>query len=728
MSATGIYLLVILQLLPASAINVRRPPSKEVSSLLEYSSEASVQGKVKGGVTSHFANFAEDRSYFAALGQTNKMGVTRYQNHQFKKVKRTDGKFFWSDAANREEHNFTGAKDLTASVTWGWHHPSGVYNTIPVGSPLLDDQNNIYIGADDAIRKFDVNGVIKWSYAPRGQLAAAPSLCPAGARRLQDRDGAFNQEQEALLRPDWAAGSAPDEAARLSQDFHVGDVVSVRPGASYWADGKELYGAGDQGMISGVVPGEQGRDGRAVILWTRTGEKTVVQLRTMTERFSHVEQKRRDTTLPAMMVGSTTSGYVFAIDLDSGDELWATWASNDIAGVKGSVACKGGIVVVATNRCTDRYCYRYRNQTNVLTPGNQYVRGLSAADGSSVWEYKTFQPTWNMIPLWGPGTSVLFQDWEGRLYSLDYLTGAENFKVGGDIGTHTNAAAVYSAAGHNMVVALGVQHYTSGRCNPYPAPGILPSCWTWPGTKGFIRAYNVSSGRRLWEVETSEPPASASISVLNSPAMHTRLVVTLGHNCYHGSPSQIWGLDPNNGNIRWIKEGPTLWTGFCAGDKEGADIRRAMGGRDKCNPNSWSLPVADATGDLYVGNQVGELMRYGLDPHSTNYRPQLLSTLTTGVAFQDAAIAIGAGVMAVSTCTSLVVFHSMADFENSTWSISHSDYSPISDKVHGEDVSHEISEESHVDISVTPKVDVDEEHPSGPYQRQAKKEEPVFEY
>jgi len=383
--------------------------------------------------------------------------------------------------------------------------------------------------------------------------------------------------------------------------------------------------------------------------------------------------------------------------------------------VKGSVACKGGIVVAATDRCTDRYCYRYRNQTNVFTPGNQYLRGLSAADGSAVWEYKTFQPMWNMMPLWGPGTSVMFQDWEGRMYSLDYLTGAELFKVGGDIGTHTNAHAVYSS-GHNTVTALGVKHYSttahstqaSGRCNPYPAPGILPSCWTWPGTRGFIRTYNASSGRLIWEAETGEPPASASISALNSPAYHTRLIVTLGHNCYLGSPSQIWGMDPNNGHIKWIKDGPTLWTGFCAGDKEGADIRRAMGGREKCNPNSWSIPVADSTGDFYVGNQVGQLMRYGLDPISTSTRPNLLSTLTTGVAFQDAAIAFGSGLMAVSTCTSLIIFASMDGFQNAEWSISHSNYSNLSEMVHGEDVSHEISEESHGDISVWPKVDSDD--------------------
>ncbi|CAK0829210.1 unnamed protein product [Prorocentrum cordatum] len=348
-----------------------------------------------------------------------------------------------------------------------------------------------------------------------------------------------------------------------------------------------------------------------------------------------------------MLVGSTTSGFVFALDLASGDELWATWVSNDIAGVKGSVACKGGIVVVATDRCTDRYCYRYRNQTNVLTPGNAVVRGLSAADGSSVWSYKTFQPTWNMIPLWGPGDSVMFQDWEGRVYSLNYLTGNPNFMVGGDIGTHTNAHAVYDS-NHNVVVALGVKFYTSGRCNPYPAPGILPSCWTWPGTRGFIRGYNASSGRRIWEVQTPEPPASGTAAMLNTPAFHTRLVVTLGHNCYLGSPTQIWGLDPDDGDIRRARNG--------AG--EGADVRRAMGGREKCSPNSWSMPVVDSMGDIYVGNQVGQLMRYGFA--GAEYRSELLSTLTTGVAFQDAAIAFGAGVMAVSTCTSLIVFQTMA--------------------------------------------------------------------
>jgi len=432
-----------------------------------------------------------------------------------------------------------------------------------------------------------------------------------------------------------------------------------------------------------------------------------VQLHAMEKRFTRVD--KRGTILLAMLVGRTTSACVFAIDFGSGDELWATWASNEIAGVKGSVACKGGIVVVATDRCTDRYCYRYRNQTNPLTEGNSIVRGLNAADGTNVWSFKTMSPVWNMVPVWGPEGSVVFQDWEGRLYSLDLQTGDKRFQVGGDIGTHTNAAAVYDA-GHNVAVALGMLHYNVNNfdmasalgipvgkyCNPYPAPGILVNCFTWQGGPGFVRGYNATSGRPLWEVRTPEPPASAAAGMLNSPGMHTRLVVTMGMNCRFNSPSQIWAIDPNSGHTRWMRDGPTLWTAQCAGDRQGADIRRAMGGRAACTPNSWSNPAIDSNGDVFVGNQVGELLKFGT-PSGTSGAPsnvQLTSTLTTGVAFQDSAVAFGPGVMAVSTCTSLMVFQTMAGFQSEAWSVSHGDFSP-SAGVHGDPAAHEISETAH---------------------------------
>jgi outer membrane protein assembly factor BamB len=704
--ALGVRRLLILQLLPTLAVCVQKSTSVNT----ELTSGGSLEEKSNVSVYSVPAERTERTVSLlgvegvTALGAMNKVGVTRYQNHIFKRTKGKDGQLFWADPANRDGQRYSGATDLAVSLTWGWHHPTGVYNTIPVGSPLIDDELNIYIGADDAIRKFDINGAIKWSYAPRGQLAAAPTLVVGSSRRLAEVEKDDLEEQ--LLRPEWTK----DDEYQFSVNFKPGDLVRVKPGTSFQAEGMELYRAGDKGLISGVLPAEEGKASSAVIQWTRTGHKSEVQLRDVKDHFERVESKGKAATLPSMLVGSTTSGYVFAIALDSGEELWATWASNDIAGVKGSVAGKDGIIVVATDRCTDRYCYRYRNETVPLTPGNSFVRGLNAADGSAVWEFKPMSPVWNMVPQWGPDGSVLFQDWEGRAYSLDLQTGDKRFQAGGDLGSHTNAAAVYDP-GHNVLVALGMTHYSVNNyhmenalgvpvgkyCNPYPAPGILVNCFTWPGGRGFIRGYNATSGRSIWETETPEPPASASTGMLNSPGMHTRLIVTMGMNCKFNSPSQIWALDPNSGHIRWMRDGPTLWTMQCAGDKEGADIRRAMGGRAACKPNSWSAPAIDSNGDVYVGSQVGELLKFGTPPGSTPSPNNvgLLSTLTTGVAFQDSAIAFGPGVMAASTCTSLIVFQTMSGFENETWSVSHNDYSPSPHMVHGEEVSHTISEAAH---------------------------------
>ncbi|CAK0834146.1 unnamed protein product, partial [Prorocentrum cordatum] len=415
--------------------------------------------------------------------------------------------------------------------------------------------------------------------------------------------------------------------------------------------------AGDLGQIEKVDVA--GGEPRATIRWQRSGHRSVAGLSALSKRFVSIRAPRR--SAPAMLVGSTTSGYVFALELATGEELWATQASEQIAGVKGAVSGSGGVVVVATDRCTDHLCYRYRNSSNPLTPGNRVVRGISASDGSSLWEYRTFSPVWNFVPQYhtSDGT-VMFSDQEGNTYCLDLESGTERWMQEGAMGTYTQANAVYDPS-TNLIFAMGVQAYDSKYCNPFPAPGVLPDCGTWPGSPGWVRALNASSGRARWERETPEPPASAAVGMLNSPQFHSRLVIAMGHNCHYNSPSKIWAVDPPNGDIRWSKDGPTLWADMCAGDKEGGDIRRAMGGRAACVPGAWSTPAIDQRGDVYIGSQVGELQRWGSETNEGAKSVKLLSTLTTGVAFQDQAVAFSTGIMAVSTCTSLLVFQTFPD-------------------------------------------------------------------
>ncbi|CAK0853774.1 unnamed protein product [Prorocentrum cordatum] len=602
------------------------------------------------------------------LGVMNQYGVTRYTSEELHKTH--SKKFYWPDSANRDRYDFTGALDLTENISWGWHHPNGVYNTIPVGAPLIDGDQNIYLGSDDAVRKFSASGDLLWSYAPRGQLAAAPTLLGATAGD-SDREGvAFSRDEETQLedtlspedpKPEGAAGlvagHASGAALGLFRELRVGDRVKVKPGVGYHADGKEYYKAGDLGQIEKVDAA--GGEPRATIRWQRSGHRSVAGLSALSKRFVSIRAPRR--SAPAMLVGSTTSGYVFALELSTGEELWATQASEQIAGVKGAVSGRGGVVVVATDRCKDHLCYRYRNSSNPLTPGNNVVRGISASDGSSLWQYATFSPVWNFVPQYhtSDGT-VMFSDQEGNTYCLDLETGVERWMTEGAMGTYTQANAVYDPL-TNLIFAMGVQAYDSKYCNPFPAPGVLPECGTWPGSPGWVRALNASSGRARWERETPEPPASAAVGMLNSPQFHSRLVVAMGHNCYYNSPSKIWAVDPPNGDIRWSKDGPTLWAGMCAGDKEGGDIRRAMGGRAACVPGAWSTPAIDQRGDVYIGNQVGELQRWGSETNEGAKSVKLLSTLTTGVAFQDQAVAFSTGIMAVSTCTSLLVFQTFPD-------------------------------------------------------------------
>ncbi|CAK0812280.1 unnamed protein product [Prorocentrum cordatum] len=338
-----------------------------------------------------------------------------------------------------------------------------------------------------------------------------------------------------------------------------------------------------------------------------------------------------------ILVGSTTSGFVFAIDIDTGDEVWATQASDQIAGVKGVTAGYDGLVFVATNRCVDRYCYRYRSVTNPLTPGNSYVRALRATDGAFIWGFRPNSPLWNFVPQFSQsGNTVMFNDYEGAVYSLDIESGTLQWRAEGAMGTHTQASCVYNGE-TNQVFALGVAHYDGDFCNPYVPKGIQPPCGTGNDWPGWVRALNASSGRVEWETPLPQPPAGAAVGYLNTPRFHTRLVVTMGFNCHYGAKSELWTISPESGHPRVKVEGPTLWTARCAGDQEGGDVRRAQTGRAYCEPGSWSTPVIDGNGDIFVGSQVGELQRLGADSAaatgSKDFR--LLSTLTTDVAFQD---------------------------------------------------------------------------------------------
>jgi len=231
------------------------------------------------------------------------------------------------------------------------------------------------------------------------------------------------------------------------------------------------------------------------------------------------------------------------------------------------------------------------------------------------------------------------------------------------MGTNTQAAGVYSPRA-NMYISLGMASFDEKSkrkdCNHYTMRGVKHTCNSEPGAGGKVYAYNATSGRLLWTTDTPEPPAGASVPLLSTNLKgHLRIALTLGQNCKYNSKSWLWALSPEHGRPTWRKEGPTLWSPHCAGDKEGQDIRRAMGGRAACMPNSMTPPTVDSEGNVYVGTQVGLLEKWG-SPTGRTKDVELLSTLQTTAAFTDNGIAFGPGIMAVSTCTSLIILQTDA--------------------------------------------------------------------
>jgi len=60
---------------------------------------------------------------------------------------------------------YTAPTNLTAALSWSWHHPDGQYHTVVVSAPLLDDKRNVYISSEDGVRKFSRNGKQLWYHA-----------------------------------------------------------------------------------------------------------------------------------------------------------------------------------------------------------------------------------------------------------------------------------------------------------------------------------------------------------------------------------------------------------------------------------------------------------------------------------------------------------------------------------------------------------------------------------
>jgi len=428
--------------------------------------------------------------------------------------------------------SFAGPANLTSAFSWSWHHPAGIYHTIVVGGPLIDDQNNLYISAEDGIRKFSPEGAVLWYYAPRGPISTCPSLYQ---------------------------------------------------GALY---------------------------------------------------------------------GNDCSGWVFALDMATGREIWAEKKAYSVPGDTGYVEAHDGVVVTGVDAGS------FGGATRVL--------GLDAKDGRTLWEYKSTGVFWNIMPVFPGDGSFIVMDFHGGLYKHALHSATLLWEAPSPLVSH------YSFSDGGVMLGPDGDAYT---CSNYNATGQ-------PGSKGVLRAYRLQDGFLRWERVLPVPcnswpvvtPDNSAVIVptgafVASPAasdpvilgkfaktpeeMHAwSLSLGSGERKAYGLPeitAAVAAFSAQTGLPLWSTSLPPYGRYAAAGDEEGVLVRRALGHRDQCLPAQFNAPTLSADGTIYVGRADGKLYAVGQGTGT-------FSTFAAGAGFLHPGTAWAPGMMAVSSCDGLFVW------------------------------------------------------------------------
>jgi len=406
------------------------------------------------------------------------------------------------------------------------------------------------------------------------------------------------------------------------------------------------------------------------------------------------------------LFGSAHQGLVFAVDLETGGELWRTKVSDEIACDTGFVTSQDGLIVAAA----DSYWWTH----------NKQVVALNASTGQQVWSFRPDAPVWNFMALYPGDGTVVFQDLEGRAYRLELDSGLQLWKAGGFPGTWTDATL--------MVGPNGAVYSKSTMGSAEWCLNFLLKKHACPGV---ITAHRLDDGRQMWRRNFSMPTNSftavgrvkgvdglavvAPIGQQGGPPLvlvaafvaAACLMLGLAACLLFGSAhalrsrcsgcgrtrswacrgfalgslvllppglltlavvpvheAHLYALDAETGETRWRYELPSWRAWHTAGDPEGLVARIGRGYRNRrilprplCLPNPFSAPTISADGGVYLGYQDGRM--YSVRDSNEDGRidgDAEVSTFSTGTAFSASGAAFAPGMMAIANCDGTFVF------------------------------------------------------------------------
>lgn len=323
---------------------------------------------------------------------------------------------------------------------------------------------------------------------------------------------------------------------------------------------------------------------------------------------------------------TTLDGRMWAISMDTGEKLWMTKLCSEMNHDNGYVTAHEGVVIAATN-----------SSSSNVRGANGLVQAVNATDGSTMWTYKPQMPLWNFMASFPSDGTVVYQDFEGRVYRHRLNNGELLYKVGGEVGSWTD--------GTQTLGSNGIVYTPIARMENIFSPGDL-------------QAHRLSDGQLLWKAPVPMPPNNAP-AIGRLPGKSSFSVVQPGGwQGIKGGPTGVWAFDADTGKQQWAFAGPSQQNDHQAGELEGMVERSFSGASIGYVTNPWSAATMDADGTVFVGHEDGSFFALrDANGDGTVTGPSEVSIYPTGAAFVGSSSPAHApGMLVVANCDSIYVF------------------------------------------------------------------------
>jgi len=354
------------------------------------------------------------------------------------------------------------------------------------------------------------------------------------------------------------------------------------------------------------------------------------------------------------MFGVMRDGNIFAVDIDTGKQLWTSKVTQEVGQDPAFVEAHMGTVITAVD--------------GTWKGGNRRLVGLDSESGVMMWQILLQVTAMDLMPVFPDDETAVFQDSNGNVYRVSLLNGSkvwarhpktagESFARGGV--TVDTAGGVYSCSNYGR--STGSQTDQDG---------------------GILRKYRLTNGEVIWEQKTPWPcnswpvisqdghtvivPTGALPDLPTVYGWYTTMGKKFAEQLHRdsmragknerslvGKPllqGAFVAYDTKNGQEMWRHQVKPYGGVGAAGDEEGFFERRELGIRDLCQPSHWSQPIIDARGTIIAGRLDGSI--YSLNPKNMTER-----VYETGSAPQPHSLAFAPGLMVYADCDSVYVFN-----------------------------------------------------------------------